>query len=315
MTEPERILREKIVPDCFFEEETRCEYAISSLMKKVWAVEIDLFFQFEKICKKHNIKYYADGGTVLGAIRHKGFIPWDDDMDFLMERKDYEKFISVAQTELKSPYFLQSPLTDVDYPLDILKIRNSNTSAITNNNLQAPRDNSNKGISISIFPIDNMPKSNIRRKYIQIYNRVLQVCNNAYSYNVNKNIITKTINKITHLPIFKKDFVQKNIKKMNKKNASEKNNLSGKYWIPNYSSWGCPRNIFDTSVFEEAIEVPFEFFTVKIPKGYEAFLKTVYGDYMEFPPVEERGNWHDMVFEPNVPYKEFFEKLKSKTNE
>lgn len=70
------------------DEEVRCDYTVTKEAKKLWAAEMDLALQLEKICKKHNIKYFAAGGTLLGAVRHKGFIPWDNDMDFLMLKDD-----------------------------------------------------------------------------------------------------------------------------------------------------------------------------------------------------------------------------------
>ena len=79
------------LPEEFYKEEVRNDYKISSEMKKIWSIELDLFNQLDRICKKHNITYYADGGTLLGAVRHHGFIPWDDDMDFMMYRDDFEK--------------------------------------------------------------------------------------------------------------------------------------------------------------------------------------------------------------------------------
>ena len=80
------------IPEHFLEKEVRCEYTISRQMKEVWAVCIDLLEEFKRVCRKYQLHYIADFGTLLGAIRHKGFIPWDDDLDVAMPREDYEKF-------------------------------------------------------------------------------------------------------------------------------------------------------------------------------------------------------------------------------
>lgn len=116
------------LPKNFLEEEIRCGYKISSEMKKVWAVQIDLLEQVKKICKKHGLKYFADSGTLIGAIRHKGYIPWDDDIDLVMMRNDYNKFMEYAKSELEFPYFLQTVYTDKDIMRAHASLRNSKTT-------------------------------------------------------------------------------------------------------------------------------------------------------------------------------------------
>ena len=90
------------------EEEIRDGYKVSADMKKLWSVQMEILDQIDQICERHNITYYADGGTLLGAVRHKGFIPWDDDLDICMFKDELDKFIKYAKEELKDPYFLQT---------------------------------------------------------------------------------------------------------------------------------------------------------------------------------------------------------------
>ena len=93
------------IPHDFINDEVRCDYTVSSKIKEVWAVELDLLNQLDIVCKAHNLKYFAGAGTLLGAVRHKGFIPWDDDIDVYMLRSDYDKLIALA-CAFKEPYFL-----------------------------------------------------------------------------------------------------------------------------------------------------------------------------------------------------------------
>ena len=118
------------VPDHFYDEEVRCGYHVSSKMKKAWAVMIDLLVEFDRVCKKNGIKYFASGGTMLGAIRHKGFIPWDDDIDVMMFREDYDKLLEVGPREFQHPYFFQNKLTDPCCVDIFSKLRNSETTAL-----------------------------------------------------------------------------------------------------------------------------------------------------------------------------------------
>ena len=114
MTEPERIVASGIVPPSFLQEETVCEFFVDSTRKKIWAIELDILIEFDRICKKHGLKYFLMCGTLLGAIRHKGFIPWDDDIDVAMPRDDFNK-LNTLQDEFKHPFFLQTPLTDKEF--------------------------------------------------------------------------------------------------------------------------------------------------------------------------------------------------------
>ncbi|MBR1621497.1 MAG: LicD family protein, partial [Prevotella sp.] len=93
------------IPDTFLKEEVRCDYKITREMKELWAIELDLYMELKRVCNKFNLKFAADSGTLLGAIRHNGFIPWDDDMDFSMPREDYEKLCEIAPKEFAPPYY------------------------------------------------------------------------------------------------------------------------------------------------------------------------------------------------------------------
>lgn len=101
--------------ESFTQKETRAGYSISTKMKRVWETQIDLVKVLEKICKKYNLTFFAIYGTLLGAIRHEGYIPWDDDIDVVMPRKDFEKFKKMAVNELEYPYVLVPMRNEVDF--------------------------------------------------------------------------------------------------------------------------------------------------------------------------------------------------------
>ncbi|MBP5419663.1 MAG: LicD family protein [Bacteroidales bacterium] len=145
------------VPPEFLQESVACDYTISAEMKKVWAVELDLLQELLRVCGKYNLRIYADGGTLLGAVRHKGFIPWDDDIDMMMFREDYDKLLSHAD-EFENPYFLQSVYTDKHYTHRHAQLRNSSTACWSVEDGHCFR-RYNQGIFIDIFPADNMPMS------------------------------------------------------------------------------------------------------------------------------------------------------------
>ena len=100
------------LPEGFLDEEVRCGYTVTAKAKRAWAVQMDLLHKLDEVCKKYNLRYFADSGTLLGAARDKGYIPWDDDIDIVMLRKDYEKLRDVADEEFKHPYFYQDMYRD-----------------------------------------------------------------------------------------------------------------------------------------------------------------------------------------------------------
>lgn len=141
------------IPDSFYQEEERCNYTVSKEMKRIWAVELDLLVEFDRVCKKYSLPYVATGGTLLGAIRHKGFIPWDDDIDLGMKREHYQKLCEVASKEFARPYFFQTEWTDPTSFRGHAQLRNSKTTAIAK---YEHNRRINQGIFIDIFPLDNV---------------------------------------------------------------------------------------------------------------------------------------------------------------
>ena len=100
------------IPKNFERKEIRCGWTVWPSTKRTWIVEMEMLAELDRICKKYDIKYFAEGGTLLGAVRHGGFIPWDDDVDIAMLREDYDKFCKVAPDEISAPLFFQDCHTD-----------------------------------------------------------------------------------------------------------------------------------------------------------------------------------------------------------
>lgn len=144
------------VPNDFLKADTICGYEVSATMKKVWAVELDLLQQLLRVCQEYNLRIWAEAGTLIGAVRHHGFIPWDDDIDLAMPRDDYDRLCEIAPKEFSHPYFFQNIYTDPYYRNRHSQLRNSETAAF------GPDDKCyrcNSGIFIDIFPLDDMPQS------------------------------------------------------------------------------------------------------------------------------------------------------------
>ena len=130
-------------------------------LRKVQLLELEIAKELKRICEKNNIKFFFLWGSLLGAVRHQGFIPWDDDMDFGMLREDYEKLIEACKTDLDERFFLQTWDTDSNYPFSYAKLRLKGTHFIEQ---FAGNSMLNDGIFIDIFPLDNAPDTCVKRK-------------------------------------------------------------------------------------------------------------------------------------------------------
>lgn len=129
-------------------------------IRQVQLTQLEILIEVDKICREHDIKYFLTNGTLLGAVRHKGFIPWDDDIDIGMCRKDYDIFLKIANKELDEKYFCQSIHSEADYYLPFAKIRKNKTKYIE---ASTKHLDINKGVYIDVFPIDNVPDNAIAR--------------------------------------------------------------------------------------------------------------------------------------------------------
>ena len=148
----------------FCKEEIRNGYHISNKTKKIWYTQIHLYEEFDKFCKKFNLKYYAGYGTLLGAVRHKGFIPWDDDMDFTMPRPDYQRMVELAPAHFNYPIYFQNyhtePKASVIY--NFSRLRNEETIYLGKDSSETRNDH--PGIFIDIFPLDAVPPYQVTKQ-------------------------------------------------------------------------------------------------------------------------------------------------------
>lgn len=257
------------------------------LLEKLKHIELDIFKKFIEICEKYNFKYFLLGGTALGAVRHKGFIPWDDDIDVGMPRQDYEKFLIVAQSELPEHLFLQTHITDINYPLNFAKIRNSNTTFIETSvhNIKM-----NHGIYIDIFPLDGYPKSKLISKVRYLIDTIVSKSIKTIFFHEKKS--KKTV--LGHVndviaSIFFKDYRKAVIakEKLLKKYSYEDSEI-----VANYGgAWGM-KEVMPKSYFGNGTIVEFEGLKVTLAEDYDKYLKSVYGDYMTPPPPEKRVGHH-----------------------
>ena len=299
MTEVERIYQEGWLCKDFWEEAVICNYKISSHMKKVWAVELDLYREFAEVCRKNDLSYFTDGGTTLGAIRHNGFIPWDDDFDVCMPRNSYEELKKLSK-EFKSPYFLQNVFTDPEYGYSFMRLRNENTTTVLE-----PFNycRFNQGMFIDIFPLDKVTEDDYLPRREKMYELIMR--NSAYMRNnyPNKSERDKAI--IAQYYDGSLDLVD-TFKEMERLAMQDEEMETDYVSLLVSTQYDASKKIWPKGIFDDYIEKEFEGIKVRVPIGYDEQLHIYFGDYMEFPPLEQRGKWHNMQFYPDIPYKKYY---------
>lgn len=288
----------------FFLEEERCGFKISNKQKKVWAIELDLLQKLLIVCDKYDIRINMFCGTLLGTIRHKGFIPWDDDLDICINRNEYEKLKSIANKEFLFPYYFQTCFSDRRYFIPYARLRNSETTGIVTGQEDSDYNN---GIYIDIIIMDDLIDNKILLLKQFFQKRFYEKMCNAYCTKENdktgiKKIIVLILRK---LKFFNKDYdfymnkYEETLMKYNGKSNKIaplffKRKEVEKLWVYKKDHYA-------------NVKEKFEFLEVPIPSNYDSILRREYGDYMEFPNISERGEWHNgiITFDPDKSYKEY----------
>ncbi len=296
MTECEKIAAKGILPEDFFRAETICEFRVDETMKKVWAIELDLLYEFDRVCRAHGLRYFLIFGSLLGAVRHHGFIPWDDDMDVIMPRDDYEKFLTLG-SEFKAPYFLQTIRTDPGFYYAHAKLRNSNTAAI---DYPFVFQGFNLGCFIDVLPLDNFDPENGGETFSEINRLILE--NSVAMRLTHPRLSERDRERVSrHSGIDPMEAFER-IDTLSKKSNE---NYTGYVSILAATTYGMKKDVFPAECFAECIPCDYHGIRTFIPKGYDTVLSTTYGDYRQLPPVEKRGAWHgNLVFYPDIPYDE-----------
>lgn len=259
------------------------------LLARIHKVSLYILLAFDKVCRENDLTYFLDSGTALGAVRHGGFIPWDDDVDVGMPRKDYERFLQIGQTALSDEFFIQTRETDSAYKRNAAKIRLKATV------FQEFDDSPFKenGFFIDVFPFDNVPGNKFRAKFHII--KLALVCRVVCSWESRKSAISrlhgairKIIKKIPQSFIAQMN--EKYIKKCRKYENIDTGYVACHYWGMTY--FGLKARVFDIKKLLPVKEIQFEGYPVKIMQDADYYLKKMYGDYMSLPPESERHGHH-----------------------
>jgi len=260
-----------------------------STINKLRDVQLSIFDFFINFCNKNNLQYYIIGGTLLGSIRHGGYIPWDDDIDIGMPREDYDNFIFLFLKERNELYYLQNKVTDYRVHIPFSKLRRNHTTILEE---ETKNLTSHKGIFIDVFPLDKLPfNDTTRQKFKYFLFRLFQSIHlYKNKYRSFKNPIVKIISfLLSFLPYQLLNFFT--IKLMTSYGTSSTD------YVVNYSSLFIykKQKLSLSQVYGSGKLVKFEHLYVNAPTNYDFYLKTHYGDYLKMPPIEKRISHHKIL--------------------
>lgn len=279
-------------------------------LREAQLVMLDILDEIVRVCDKNNIEYWLDSGTLLGAVRHKGFIPWDDDLDIAMERSQYNRFVEACKKDLGREFFAQNFETDKETQAQYLKIRHRNSILKTNE-----REKGHIGIFVDVFPMDSydakdesdcnfklkkrlnnkilffwMKYADLKKPFLKnIKGNTVKLAAKAY-FSVARNYDYKTINIMTQEYL-------KNIK-INSDKSSK------------YIGYGVEvpfGKIVPTEVVFPLGTLEFEGKEYKVPNNWDEYMRMSYGDYMKLPEPENRKPSHSMIMKTKLTKEEFEE--------
>lgn len=285
--------------------ETICGHYVSAEQKKIWQVELNILQEFMRVCNKCHLKFFVAHGTLLGAVRHKGFIPWDDDIDVNMPRQDYEELKRIAPHEFKSPFFFQTYESDPSIFYGHGKLRFSDATGIDVRDIGL--NTGNTGLFIDVFPMDgiveDMKKRAVQSQHIEFYRGLLLA-----------KIYGKRHWHFEQYPPRRWGFY----KRLSRFLRADWLNQKFEEWVTKYSLVPTERTgiiayltdyeccYWYQSDYEKLVELDFEDIKVPAPAQYERCLRIKWQNYMQFPEPNERGIKHiGTLMSGDIPYRDF----------
>ena len=261
-----------------------------TVLRQLQMIELEMLKEVVRICDKYGLTYYLSAGTFLGAVRHKGFIPWDDDADVRMPRPDYEKLLKILPGELKEPYLIKHFQYDRTVHRYFLRINDPRIKLVRTNSTTGELSN----VWLDIFPLDGMPENKLhnklrqfrllwRRMWLQIsvFDEIITLDKKRKGY---ENAIIWVVR---HTPLQKMVSYDKMWKKLDRAMKACPAETA-KYYV-NFMGMYKFRDMIEKSVYGKGAKYTFEDAEFNGPEDYDTFLRHLYGDYMQLPPEDKRN--------------------------
>ena len=274
------------------------QIVVEGKLRREWnACITDILHFFDGLCKQHGLRYFVAYGTAIGAIRHKGIIPWDDDIDVVMPRPDYERLVKICETTQFDNYELLTPYNTPGYYMPFAKMCNKNTTLVESEEFHCVL-----GMYIDIFVYDGMSddpatQQTMLRRYVKYWNRFTVVSSHYSRKKIFSKLKRGEVKDLIHYwllslnrPFFRKRFLKILHDTVHAFNYDDCDTIV-KY-PPGYGD----REVIPKKMIAGSIEVPFETITVTIQARYDELLRRYFGDYMQYPPLEQQHSNHLIAY-------------------
>ena len=277
----------------FFEAEVREGFYVSDIMKRYWASQLKVLSEIDKVCRRHDIPWFADCGTLLGAVRHGGYIPWDDDLDILMLRHDYRRFFEYAKAELPKEYRILTIQEDEDYYLRTGRVVNGHEISFESSYLK-DHFGCPYNAGIDIFPLDGLSEDptyeDERCRYASLVDKAMILFAGGDPDTEESRALLLEIEKSCHVKIDRKNNIFRQLRFVledvySSTSSKDAANLALMVFWTEKRSHKYPKKLFEDRVY-----LPFEGLLMPVPCCYEQVLRIEYGDYMA---IHRGGGIHD----------------------
>lgn len=267
----------------YFDDEVREGFFVSSMMKRYWAAQIKVLSEIDLVCRKHDIRWFADCGTLLGTVRHGGVIPWDDDMDICMLRRDWVKFFEIAKDELPEDYCVLSLRTEVEYENVIGRIVNAHAINYTEEHMKdffgCPYT-----VGVDIFPLDDLSDDDEledhRRELASDVSDAYEMIDDGKGDTQECRSLIAKIESDNHITLHRKGNILRELRLLTEKLYMMHSSDEAKY-VALMPFWVSRRNHkYSKELFRHTLYLPFEYTRLPVPGGYNEVLQIEYRDYM-----------------------------------